>query len=161
MWQILWNYDLFFYFYALKKINKSPHCLDTVKVSKFVMVSFDDERTDLAREWIIRRGCSSTHYRVKSILLTLGKTTSQLIHQLFRCFTYVTAHSPTLLSLLLGHRLISYVTWRAAHGLTPPPRDKNLKHSRPAFLKLWSADHLWSSRSALVVLQNRQKKIAL
>ena len=32
-------------------------------------------------------------------------------------FTYVTAHSPTLLSLLLRHRLFTYVTWRAAYGL--------------------------------------------
>ena len=30
-------------------------------------------------------------------------------------FTYVTAHSPTLLSLLLRHRIFTYVTWRAAH----------------------------------------------
>ena len=30
--------------------------------------------------------------------------TSQFIHQPFRCFTYVTAHSPTLLSLLLRQR---------------------------------------------------------
>ena len=41
--------------------------------------------------------------------------TSQLVLQPFRCFTYVTAHSPILLSLLLGHRLFIYVTWRAAH----------------------------------------------
>ena len=41
--------------------------------------------------------------------------TSQHILQPFRCFTYVTAHSPTLLSLLLRHRLFTYVTWRAAH----------------------------------------------
>ena len=41
---------------------------------------------------------------------------SQLILHPFRCFTYVTAHSPTLLSLLLPHRLFNYVTWRAAHG---------------------------------------------
>ena len=40
--------------------------------------------------------------------------TSQLILQPFRCFTYVAAHSPTLLSLLLRHRLFTYVTWRAA-----------------------------------------------
>ena len=37
-----------------------------------------------------------------------------IIH--FRCFTYVTTHSPTLLSLLLRHKLFTYVTWRAAHG---------------------------------------------
>ena len=38
---------------------------------------------------------------------------SQFILQPFHCFTYVTAHSPTLLSLLLCHRLI---TWRATHA---------------------------------------------
>ena len=41
----------------------------------------------------------------------------KLILQLFRCFTYITVHSPTLLSLLLRHRLFTYVTWRAAHEL--------------------------------------------
>ena len=40
---------------------------------------------------------------------------SQLILQPFRCFTYVTTHSPTLLSLLLRHWLFTYVTWRTAH----------------------------------------------
>ena len=33
--------------------------------------------------------------------------TSQLILQPFRCFTYVAAHSPTLLSLLLCHKLFT------------------------------------------------------
>ena len=33
--------------------------------------------------------------------------TSQLILQLFRCFTYVTVHSQTLLSLLLRHKLFT------------------------------------------------------
>ena len=33
--------------------------------------------------------------------------TSQLIFQPLRCFTYVTVHSPTLLSLLLCHKLFS------------------------------------------------------
>ena len=42
-------------------------------------------------------------------------TTSQLIIQPFRCFSYVITHSPTLLSLLLRHRLFTYVIWRAAH----------------------------------------------
>ena len=41
--------------------------------------------------------------------------TLQLILQHFRCFTYVTAYSPALLSLLLRHKLFTYVTWRAAH----------------------------------------------
>ena len=35
----------------------------------------------------------------------------------FRRFTYVTAHSTTLLSLLLRHRIFTYVSWRAAHGI--------------------------------------------
>ena len=43
--------------------------------------------------------------------------TSQLILEPFRCFTYVTVHSRTLLSLILRHRLFTYVTWRAAHGV--------------------------------------------
>ena len=34
--------------------------------------------------------------------------TSQFILQPFRCFTYVPAHSPTLLLLLLRHKLCSY-----------------------------------------------------
>ena len=40
---------------------------------------------------------------------------SQLILQPFRCFTYITVHSPTHLSILLRHRLVTYETWRLAH----------------------------------------------
>ena len=40
-----------------------------------------------------------------------------LILQTFRHFTYFTTHSPTLLLLLLCHRLFTYVTWWAGHGL--------------------------------------------
>ena len=40
--------------------------------------------------------------------------TSQLILQPFHCFTYVTAHSPNLLSLYLHHRLFTYVTYLAS-----------------------------------------------
>ena len=47
---------------------------------------------------------------------SIALPTSQLILQLFRCFTYVTVHSPTLLSLLLRHKLFTYLTWRTAHG---------------------------------------------
>ena len=47
---------------------------------------------------------------------SIASPTSQLILQPFLCFTYVTANSPTLLSLLLRHRLFTYVTWRAAHA---------------------------------------------
>ena len=45
---------------------------------------------------------------------SLALPMSQLIHQPFCCFTYITAHSPTLLLLLLCHRLFTYVTWRTA-----------------------------------------------
>ena len=45
--------------------------------------------------------------------------TPQLILQSFHCFTYVIAHSPTLLPLLLRHRLFTYVTWRAKLILQP------------------------------------------
>ena len=46
---------------------------------------------------------------------SLALPTSQLILQALRCFTYVTVHSPTLLSPLLRHRIFTYFTWRAAH----------------------------------------------
>ena len=39
-----------------------------------------------------------------------------LILQPFRYFTYVTAHSPTVVSLHLHHRLFTYITWRVAHA---------------------------------------------
>ena len=56
--------------------------------------------------------------------------TSQLILQPFRCFTYDTAHSSTLLSLLLRHRLFTYVTWRAAHEPNLLKENKhNLKYT--------------------------------
>ena len=55
--------------------------------------------------------------------------TSQLILQPFRCFTYVTVHSPSLISLL-RYRLFTYVTWRAAHGdMDSNDKDKISGHS--------------------------------
>ena len=48
---------------------------------------------------------------------SLALPTSQLILQPFRCFTYVTAHSLTLLSLLLCQRIFTCITWRAAHAV--------------------------------------------
>ena len=43
----------------------------------------------------------------------VGEVTESLENE--QSFTYVTAHSPTHLSLLLCHRLFTYVTWQAAH----------------------------------------------
>ena len=50
--------------------------------------------------------------------LSVTSPTSQLILQPFRCFTYVTVHSPTLLSLILRHKLFTWFTWQAAHATT-------------------------------------------
>ena len=47
--------------------------------------------------------------------LSVTSPTSQLILHPFRCFPYVTAHSPALLSLLLRHRLFHLRHWRTAH----------------------------------------------
>ena len=49
-------------------------------------------------------------------ILSVTSTTSQLILQPFRRFTYITVHSPILPLLHLRHRLLTYVTWRAAHA---------------------------------------------
>ena len=57
---------------------------------------------------------------------SVALSTSQLILQPFRCFTYVTDNSPTFLSLLLGHRLFTFVTWRS-HSPTSP--SLHLRHS--------------------------------
>ena len=57
----------------------------------------------------------SLHLRHSSFSNTsVALPTSQLILQPFCCFTNVTTHSPPLLSLLLRHRLFTFVTWRAA-----------------------------------------------
>ena len=62
------------------------------------------------------RTFTSLHLRHSSFSNpSVALPTSQLILQPFRCFTNVTVHSPTLISLLLRHRLFTYVTWRAAH----------------------------------------------
>ena len=54
---------------------------------------------------------------------------SQLILQPFRRFTYITVHSPTLLSFLLRHRLFTYVTWRAAHVIIQFVKESELSAS--------------------------------
>ena len=67
--------------------------------------------------------CYDHNYELSShCKLTFTSPTSQLILQPLRRFTYVTAHSLTLISLLLRHRLLIYVTWRAAHATGRPRR---------------------------------------
>ena len=45
---------------------------------------------------------------------SVTSSTSQLIIQPFRHFTYVTTCSPTILSLHLRHMHFTHVTWRAS-----------------------------------------------
>ena len=62
---------------------------------------------------------------------SIALPTSQLILQPFRCFSYVTVHSPTLLSFLLRHKLIRqpfpHFTYVTTHSLTLP--SLYLRHS--------------------------------
>ena len=44
------------------------------------------------------------------------EVTERFIFQPFHYFTYITAHYPTLLLLLLHHRFFTYITWQAAHA---------------------------------------------
>ena len=61
---------------------------------------------------------TSLHLRQSSLSNpSVALPTQQLILQPLRCFTYVTAQSPTLISLFLRHRLFTYVTWRADHDV--------------------------------------------
>ena len=66
--------------------------------------------------------------------------TSQLILQSFRCFTYVTDHSPTLLSLLLRHKLCSFsklsVTSPTSQILQPFRHFTYVTAHSPTFLSL-------------------------
>ena len=71
---------------------------------------------------------------------SLALPKSQLILQPFRCFTYVTAHSPTLLSLLLRHRIFTYVTWRAAHAICV---SASLNASLPQVFPVKLCMHFW------------------
>ena len=66
--------------------------------------------------------------------LSVTSPTTQLILQPFCCFTYIIAHSPTLLSLLQHHKLFTYGTWRAAHESRAPDNhtatDKTVRNTK-------------------------------
>ena len=64
---------------------------------------------ELSEALLIPQPFSSLHLRHNSFSNpSVALPTSQLILQPYRCFTYVTVHSPTLLSLLLRHKLSSF-----------------------------------------------------
>ena len=89
---------------------------------------------------LILQSFPSLHLRHSSFSnpsLTLPK--SQLILQPSRCFTYATVHSATLLSLLLRHRIFTYVTWRAAHAIASYYR-----------LALWSSLLMWKDGGDII-----------
>ena len=78
-------------------------------------------RMSSALLWIKRRACDvgEAKERLENELwcrwsngnfskFSVTSPMSQLIFQPFRCFTYITVHSPTLLSLLVRHKLCSF-----------------------------------------------------
>ena len=66
--------------------------------------------------------------------LSVISPTSQLILQPFRRLTYATAHSQTLFSLLLRHKLFTYVAWRADHDHNWREKEKNKTEPYPSEL---------------------------
>ena len=95
---------------------------------------------------------------------TVVLPTSQFILQPFRCFTYVTALSPTLLSLLLRHRLF---TWRAAHDLVNvkivfcPRAGLPLQTQEPRLLKGISSISNSGTQAAVLLGMNRWDSLPL
>ena len=77
----------------------------------------------LLKAWRMSRAYSYSHSRAHSPTFTVTSPTSQLILQPFPRFTYVTAHSPTLISPLLRHRIFTYVT-----GFSLTSQDFHLRH---------------------------------
>ena len=87
-----------------------------------VISLFLEKHSQLCRDYIKSVQCNTTKIAWASHVVFCrfvdeALPTSQLILQPFRCFTYITVHSPTLLLLLLRHKLFTYVTWRAAHAM--------------------------------------------
>ena len=72
--------------------------------------------------------------------LFVSSPTSQIILQPFPRFTYVTAHSPTLLSFLLRHRIFTYVTRQVAHVLMAHSRAKLKSKGDSACSFLWKVN---------------------
>ena len=80
--------------------------------------------------------------------LSVALPTSQLFLQAFSYFTYVTAHSPILLSLLLRHRLFTYVTWRAANNSNTQKRKVELCKLVYTEGDCWCINHKYHKNTA-------------
>ena len=80
----------------------------------FSILFNDDNILHLRSETVAVRSSAHSptfpsHYLRHNLIsnTSVALPTSQLILQPFRCFTYFTVHSPTLLSLLLRHKLFT------------------------------------------------------
>ena len=78
-WYVTALYEITTYFLIpIRWKNWFLHCLDKVNFGHFVMIvlmmnyDFTHRRTDFARQCVMRGACSSRHFRVKSILLSLS-----------------------------------------------------------------------------------------
>ena len=77
-------------------------------------------------------------------------------NEIWQCVN-ILVHNPV--KQTINVRIITVIVSKYIKNLHPK-RKKKFKQFRPAFLKLWSADHLWSWRSALVVLKkNTEQKL--
>ena len=98
--KLKWKFSCFLFRISWLSSTKNHKILTiNIGISKFnitVPVSLKRLGTPLSRQ------CHNS-FSNPSVALP----TSQLILQSFRCLTYVTVHSPTLLSLLLRHKLFT------------------------------------------------------
>ena len=112
---ILQAFSHFIYVTTHSDFSKLSFTSPTSQQSSFSKLSITSPTSQLI---LISPSFPSLHLHQSSFSNpSLALPTSQLILQPFCCFTYIIAHSPTLLSLLLHHRIFTYVTWRAAHEL--------------------------------------------
>ena len=112
-------------------IYSSVHFIQSLYLFSYLLweISMGGSPGDVSEEPAHSPTVLSLHLRHNSFANpSVALPTSQLILQRFRCFTYITAHFPTLLSLLLHHRQ------SRAHSPTVP--SLHLRHnsfSNPSF----------------------------
>ena len=95
-------------------VRRYPSTLISVFLTEFRYISFQVSTQLSSRGWVDpvpdpifpEKFLRHSSFSNPSVALP----TSHLILQPFRCFTYITARSQTFISLLLRHRLFTYVT---------------------------------------------------